>query len=662
MAIYANFITGGVNNHTTTSEEANSFATDFVTSGVVGTTTNTSGVAPMTGGLAVNAQGSPNMTVAVTAGQAYVTAVPSGQGSQRVRVYMSANENVTIAANSSGSTRYDWVYMRVDAAKAAAPNLAGDDVASLVTSRSTSATSDDGTPPTYGIAIAVVTVANGATSITNGNIRDVRSQALITATSTNDTGWTTTRNAAALPTPNTVAYNGNRSYTLTFNSTDLTGYIAPGMRVRTTRTVSAPTQCTSLNGSTQYFNRASASLTGMTFTDDFTVSAWVKVSSYASGVIVGRYNGTSGWYLIMTSSGVLQIVGHNNAASNFRLGQTFQSVPLNKWVHITAFLDMSGYSYTTDSGATGSYIMIDGVVVPGSMSQGGTNPASLLQAGDLQIGAVNGATTFFPGKIAQAAIFNARITPTTIRGYISQGLSGTETNLISAYSFNGVITDLNTTNANNLTAQGSAVATNDDSPFTTNSFGTETGTLDYGLVQRVVTTSVTVQVPEGCTIPTSGGVSAMSYSTQQAPYGFTIDKNRWEILCLVKTQLNTGSVASSATITNIPTVYIVVPVGIGDIDYNFWGQATHAGTTNLQMTAGLSTTNNSFTDLDLTTKSAAVSVSVTEIDALFNKLKRISLSSQTIYYLNVQSNANNTTLYSNGVAGTTILRFTPAGV
>ena len=43
--------------------------TDLFTDGIVGTFGNTAGVAPSTGGLAVNAQGSPNMTVAVTAGE-----------------------------------------------------------------------------------------------------------------------------------------------------------------------------------------------------------------------------------------------------------------------------------------------------------------------------------------------------------------------------------------------------------------------------------------------------------------------------------------------------------------------------------------------------------------------------------------------------------------
>ena len=622
MAIYANFITGGVNNHTTTSEEANSFATDFVGAGVVGITSNTSGVAPMTGNLAVNAQGTPDMTVAVTAGQAYVTATPSGQGSQKVRVYMSANENVTISANSSGSTKYDWVYLKVDAAKAAAPNLAGSDVASLVTSRSTSATTDDGTPPTYGIAIAVVTVANAASSITNGNIKDVRSQSLITYTSTNDTGWTTTRSAAALPTPNTVVYNGNRSYTLTFNSTDLTSYISNGMRLRTTRTVTAPTQCTSLNGTTQYYSRASASVAGMVFTDSFTISAWIKPSAYQVGSILTRRNaGISGFGLRLTADGRLEIYG--GSGSTFDLGTTYQSVALNKWTHVAMTMVMSTNTITA---------YFDGVLVPSFYTNAAAT--SITQAGDLVIGSITGgASEIFAGKIAQVAVFSAVLSASTIRSYYSQGLAGTETSLISAYSFNGNANDLNTTNANNLTANGSAVATNADSPFATNSFGTETGSYDYGIVMSntfSTNTTMVVQVSEGCTIPTSGGVSAIAYSTQKTPYGYTSDKKRWEIVYSCIT-IYAQTTPTASTWYNIVSAQLSVPIGEWELGYLVSAFIDRTAAGSLSCRAAISTSTSSTSDRDYYATQEVTNS--TGANMLFNVTMNKTLTAQTVYYL-----------------------------
>ena len=174
MARIVSILPAGTNSHTETAENVGAIATDFISNGIVGAVANTSGVAPMTGGFAVNAQGTPNMTVAVTQGIAWVSGTPTAGNSQTFRVKLTASENVTISANSTGGTRYDYIYIKLDATKLANPNLAADDVASLVVSRSTSNSTDDGTPPTYGYLIAKVTVSNGASSIVNANIADSR--------------------------------------------------------------------------------------------------------------------------------------------------------------------------------------------------------------------------------------------------------------------------------------------------------------------------------------------------------------------------------------------------------------------------------------------------------------------------------------------------------
>jgi hypothetical protein len=174
MALTTSVQTGGTNSHATSSEEVNALGTDTNAPGVIGVITNTSGVAPSTGSFAVNAQGSPDATVAVSAGVAYVTATPTSGNSQLFRVKNSASANVTITANASGSTRFDWIYISLSANALQNPNSAGTDAATLVASRSTSATTDNGTPPTYGTLLAIVTVANGFSTITNGNITDKR--------------------------------------------------------------------------------------------------------------------------------------------------------------------------------------------------------------------------------------------------------------------------------------------------------------------------------------------------------------------------------------------------------------------------------------------------------------------------------------------------------
>ena len=630
MAIVVSVLTGGVNNHETTSEEVNGVYTDFVNEGVVGPVGSTSGVSPATGGFAVNAEGTPDMAVDVSAGTAYVTGTPTSQGSQTFRVKNSSTENVTISANSSGSTKYDWLYIKLDATNLNAPNTAGDNVATLVTSRSSSANSDDGTPPTYGYPLAVVTVANGASSITNGNIRDLRAQVILETGASNPAGgWT-----AITSSPDTITALGNRSYTVRFPSVDLTGTVSNGMRLKLTRTVTAPTQCADLeSGSSQYFSLASASITGMTFTDDFVVSAWIKLESYGDGNIASRYNGTSGWFFGVNSSGQLRLAGRNAGAANTSEVLSYQSVPLGRWVHVAAQLDMSAFTATS----TTSYMMIDGIDVPVSVSRGGTNPTALVQAGNLEIGGSNGGGGPFDGKIAQVAVYSAKVTQATIKASMNQGLTGSETSLAAAYSLNNDITDLSS-NGNDLTAQGSATATATDSPFS----GGSGGTTEYGIITAAsfsTNTTLTVQVPEGCAIPTSGGVSAVSYSTQKAPYGMPISLEKWSMPVWISKSNMTKSSASTTTYYSGATANgewaFVIPVGSWRVKKLIFAYAiTAASQTTVGAGSGISTSNSTLTiEESRTASSYQVASGTLRASDSTERSIDLSTSSATTYYV-----------------------------
>ena len=463
----------------------------------------------------------------------------------------------------------------------------------------------------------------------------------LTATNITVGGQTPSPDWTALATPpNTVTYLGQRSYSLVFNGVDYTNILSPGQRLRTTRTVAAPTQCTSLNGTTQYWNKTSPNK--LTFTDDFVVDAYVKLTSYptGTGTIASRFDGTSGWAFRILSTGQLQIAGVNAGAGNYRGANSYQSIPLNKWVRVTAQLDMSAAAM----GSTSTYFMIDGVDVPGSVNNGGSNPPSLIQAGNLQIGSENGTAYPFPGKIAQVAIYNAKVTQANIIPTHSQGLAGTETSLASAYSFNGVATDLNTTTPNDLTAQGSAGYTA-DSPFGTQASGLISSTLDYGIVQSAVfstNTTVVVQVPEGCTIPTSGGVSAVSYSGLKAPYGFPTNKNRWIIGCQYRVQVSQGA-AGAGTWYNIGSQQLSVPTGAWMLGYQT--SPISNATTQSILNQSLSTANNTSGDMEFMTQGGAAITGL--LYSPRNKQRYVILASTTPYYLNsAQQGGTGVTIYN----------------
>ena len=480
------------------------------------------------------------------------------------------------------------------------------------------------------------TLANNAittASITNASVTQAKLDTNL------QQGWISLTN-----TPNTITYNGNRSYDVVYSSIDLSSTLSSGMRMKFTRTVAAPYRCTDLEkDSSQYYSRASASVAGMTFTDDFVVSAWIKLESYGTQMtIASRYNGTSGWDFNINTNGQLKLSGFNNSASNESAVISNSSVPLNKWVHVAAQLDMSAFTATT----TTSYTMIDGLDVPASVSRSGTNPTALIQAGNLEIGGRNGGLLPFDGEIAQVAIYSAKVTQANVRATISQSLTGSETSIISAYSFNGAITDLNTTNANNLTANNSAVATSTDSPFAD---AVSAGLQEYAIVTKVAystNTTVTVQVPEGCAIPTTGGISASYYSMQRSPFGMPVSTDRWMITSVNKAGGNT-SVASS-TWTNVTSFNITVPVGSWNLAYKvsvYVGSATGGVSVNTTLSTATNTeSNGKFT---LRTENQGGTQGATAAHTMYPE--PVTVSSATIYYLNSSHSSGTTSaLYNFG--------------
>lgn len=533
--ILTSVLTGGSNSHQTTSEEVNAYATDFVSEGIVGSVANTSGVAPATGGFAINASGTPDTNVVISTGVAYVTGTPTSQNSQTLRVKCSVSGTLAISANSSGSTKYDWIYISVSAGNAANPNTAGDNVATIVASRSSSASSDDGTPPTYGYPLAVVTVANGFSTITNSNIRDIRTQTVLNTGSNNAVdGWTPLSSALSV----SSGYNkGNREFDIT-SASDMTGILSPGMRLKVTRATSPPTQCTDLeSGSSQFWSKSSP--TGLGQTDDITCEAWVKLESYtgSSQTIMSRINGTTdGWTFEINTSGQLVLKGARAADD---LITSVQSIPLGRKLHVAAAIDSSG--------ATGT-IWIDGVAVSSTFTNN-ANSAFNTPTANFRIGAGTGGTLFFDGEIAEARYWSAIRTTTQIRDNMSKQLVGNESNLAGYWTFNGNAND-STSNANNLSTNGGAAATTSDSFL---------NSTEYAIITKVTASTITVFTGTDYTIP-NDTLSTPYYSAQRAPFGFPASEIKWYVDVVVKTD-NTAVTALATIWAQLDSIQMTGPTG-----------------------------------------------------------------------------------------------------
>lgn len=471
----------------------------------------------------------------------------------------------------------------------------------------------------------------------DGSHSDITADSIVTDSLTVN-GTATTQGWTALgDTPDTITALGNRSYSMVFNGNDLTDTLSKGMRLQTTRTVAAPDMCTDLEASSsQYYSRASGSLTGMTFTDDFVVSAWIKLESYPSNQahIASRCNNTSGWRFYIDSGGAVNLQGMNAGSSNVSQVLSYQSIPLGRWVHVAAQLDMSTFTATT----TTSYVMIDGVDVPARVARSGSNPTALIQAGNLEVGSFNGGSQYFDGKIAQVAIYSAKVTQATILASMNQALAGNETSLISAYSFDNSINDLNV-NANNLTANNSAVATATDSPF---AGGTTAGVTEYAIVTNTAfstNSTITVQVPEGYAIPTSGGISAVLYSTHKTPYGFPLQASKWELMTTINSSYEKAH-ASAANFYVLP-VKLAVPVGSWNLGYQAfvrWGGSTGAAA--IHGLVDLTTQTTDYADSSLLDRQFCgahynyhTAANIYETGAVMCKERPVELSTQTTYSL-----------------------------
>jgi hypothetical protein len=375
-------------------------------------------------------------------------------------------------------------------------------------------------------------------------------ETLLSLFTTTPQGWTALTGTFSVAS----GYNKGQKEFVMDTSENQTSVLSPGMRFKASRGTTAPTQCFDAeSSSSQYANDTTVS--GISFTDDFTIEGWIKLESYAGYIyIASRYNATSGWYMAVNASGQLDVLGFNASSANFRGGRSYQSIPLGRWVHIAASIDMSGTSYA---------LYIDGASVPTENRSGGTNPSALIQAGNLEIGSAN-AGGFFDGKIADVRIWSAVRTATQIRDNMNQQLVGNESNLVGYWKLNGNFTD-STANANNLTGQGGAVATNVDNPMVDT---------EYGIITKVTSTQVTVFTGTDHNIPNMT-LNTPFYSTQKAPFGFPTAGAKWRLSSLWRTVVGTTSNATYGSFSSNGWA-LFVPLGAWNVG---WQAALYTNST-----------------------------------------------------------------------------------
>lgn len=128
------------------------------------------------GQLAVTQNGTPNMSVNVAAGRAFIRHTATGSLDAGVYVFMNdGTVNVAIAASDPTNPRRDLVVAQVRDANY--PGGVTNDARLTVVQGTPAAVPVDPTVPANSLVLARVTVGAGVTTILNANITDVRSRA-----------------------------------------------------------------------------------------------------------------------------------------------------------------------------------------------------------------------------------------------------------------------------------------------------------------------------------------------------------------------------------------------------------------------------------------------------------------------------------------------------
>jgi hypothetical protein len=142
---------------------------------------------------------------------------------------------------------------------------------------------------------------------------------------------------------------------------------------------------------------------------------------------------------------------------------------------------------------------------------------------------------------------------------VSDALEGESfsASLKAYYKLEGDFTD-SSGNGNDLTAQNGAVATDTDSPFSSN---------EYGIITSATfSTDTTITVFTGKGVPPSENITAPAYSTQRKPYGFPAKKTDWQIKSVLGSTVTQTSTASTSRFTGLE---VTMPVGD-------WSLTSHA--------------------------------------------------------------------------------------
>lgn len=211
--------------------------------------------------------------------------------------------------------------------------------------------------------------------------------------------------------------------------------------------------------STQYASISDASQTGLDFTGDFTIEAWIKLEqlpSTAGGnmVIVSKDDVNNRCYNldIKGSDDKLSIQYFSGGSVNrHQMNLAFDSGDVGTWVHVAVSVDVSAETatfYKNGSSQASTY----------AIDSNGTSVDD--DPAEFRIGAQGNNAQYFDGLIDEVRVWNDIRTSGEIASNYQTELTGSESNLQGYWKLNNNYTD-ETSNGNDLTGSGSPVFSTD---------------------------------------------------------------------------------------------------------------------------------------------------------------------------------------------------------
>lgn len=183
-----------------------------------------------------------------------------------------------------------------------------------------------------------------------------------------------------------------------------------------------------------------------------------------------------------------------------------------------------------------------------------------------------------------------------------------------------------------------------------------TGGTKYGIIVKVEATLLTVFFGTDYTL-NNEAISSPVYSAEKTPVGFNPSPNKWKLELRDTTGVSQAS-AVSGTWYNLGSLSLVVPVGSWNLSIDGQYYFDLAGSGDREAGYGISTSNNSVSDVDLVHYQRVANLN----SNIYNKgivarRKTVDLTGNTTYYVIASPRAGNlTTLLLEGGSSPTIIR------